>query len=90
MLDTLLGEGKEFISVSNKENLGATVELYILNHLMSPAGRKPCDLVLEITNKTHADANDGTLRMKSGGWWKLLKCQKHVLMSLSLIKIQNI
>lgn len=35
LLDTLLGEGKEYISVSNVDNLGATVELYVLNHPMN-------------------------------------------------------
>lgn len=62
LLDTLLGEGKEYISVSNVDNLGVTVELYILNHLMNPAN----ELVVEVTNKTHAAVNSGTLSMKSG------------------------
>lgn len=43
-LNTLLGEGKDYISVSNVDNLGAKGELYILNHLMNPANGKPCEL----------------------------------------------
>jgi len=55
LLDTLIGEGKEYIFVSNIDNLGATVDLYILNHLMNPPNGKRCEFVMEVTNKTRAD-----------------------------------
>lgn len=55
LLDTLIGEGKEYIFVSNIDNLGATVDLYILNHLMNPPNGKCCEFVMEVTNKTRAD-----------------------------------
>ncbi len=35
LLEQLIAEGKEYIFVSNIDNLGATVDLYILNHLVS-------------------------------------------------------
>ncbi|KAI1896905.1 hypothetical protein AGOR_G00099680 [Albula goreensis] len=35
LLDKLIAEGKEYIFVSNIDNLGATVDLHILHHLMS-------------------------------------------------------
>lgn len=53
LLNTLLGEGKGCISVSNIDNLGVKVELYILNHLMNPANGKPCELIMEITIKSY-------------------------------------
>lgn len=55
LLDIFIGEGKEYIFVSNIDNLGATVDLYILNHLMNPPNGKPCEFVMEVTNKTRAD-----------------------------------
>ncbi|XP_035179261.1 UTP--glucose-1-phosphate uridylyltransferase isoform X2 [Oxyura jamaicensis] len=61
LLDNLIGEGKEYIFVSNIDNLGATVDLYILNHLMNPPNGKRCEFVMEVTNKTRADVKGGTL-----------------------------
>ncbi|XP_073195627.1 UTP--glucose-1-phosphate uridylyltransferase isoform X3 [Lepidochelys kempii] len=65
LLDTLIGEGKEYIFVSNIDNLGATVDLYILNHLMNPPNGKCCEFVMEVTNKTRADVKtlDGGLNV---------------------------
>ncbi|KAH0621829.1 hypothetical protein JD844_023481 [Phrynosoma platyrhinos] len=61
LLDNFIGEGKEYIFVSNIDNLGATVDLYILNHLMNPPNGKRCEFVMEVTNKTRADVKGGTL-----------------------------
>nr|XP_023408455.1 UTP--glucose-1-phosphate uridylyltransferase isoform X2 [Loxodonta africana]XP_023408456.1 UTP--glucose-1-phosphate uridylyltransferase isoform X2 [Loxodonta africana]XP_023408457.1 UTP--glucose-1-phosphate uridylyltransferase isoform X2 [Loxodonta africana] len=66
LLDTLIGEGKEYIFVSNIDNLGATVDLYILNHLMNPPNGKRCEFVMEVTNKTRADVKGGTLTQYEG------------------------
>ncbi|KAM5249984.1 UTP--glucose-1-phosphate uridylyltransferase isoform 3-T3 [Hipposideros larvatus] len=66
LLDTFIGEGKEYIFVSNIDNLGATVDLYILNHLMNPPNGKPCEFVMEVTNKTRADVKGGTLTQYEG------------------------
>lgn len=66
LLDTFIGEGKEYIFVSNIDNLGATVDLYILNHLMNPPNGKPCEFVMEVTNKTRADVKVNTERKQFG------------------------
>ncbi|KAH0521485.1 UTP--glucose-1-phosphate uridylyltransferase [Microtus ochrogaster] len=66
LLDTFLEEGKEYIFVSNIDNLGATVDLYILNHLMNPPNGKRCEFVMEVTNKTRADVKGGTLTQYEG------------------------
>ncbi|KAK2531814.1 Ugp2 [Columba guinea] len=65
LLDNLIAEGKEYIFVSNIDNLGATVDLYILNHLMNPPNGKRCEFVMEVTNKTRADVKtlDGGLNV---------------------------
>jgi len=61
LLDHFVGEGREYVFISNVDNLGATVDLNILNLLLnSPAGKKP-DFVMEVTDKTKADVKGGTL-----------------------------
>ncbi|XP_060716129.1 UTP--glucose-1-phosphate uridylyltransferase-like isoform X2 [Tachysurus vachellii] len=61
LLDQLISEGKEYIFVSNIDNLGATVDLHILNHLMSQPADRRCEFVMEVTDKTRADVKGGTL-----------------------------
>lgn len=52
--------------MSNIDNLGATVDLYILNHLMNPPNGKPCEFVMEVTNKTRADVKVNIERSSLG------------------------
>ncbi|XP_042247391.1 UTP--glucose-1-phosphate uridylyltransferase-like isoform X2 [Thunnus maccoyii] len=61
LLDKLIAEGKEYIFVSNIDNLGATVDLFILRHLMSQPADKRCEFIMEVTDKTRADVKGGTL-----------------------------
>ncbi|XP_040001458.1 UTP--glucose-1-phosphate uridylyltransferase-like isoform X1 [Xiphias gladius] len=61
LLDKLLAEGKEYIFVSNIDNLGATVDLFILHHLMSQPDDRRCEFIMEVTDKTRADVKGGTL-----------------------------
>lgn len=61
LLDQLIADGKEYIFVSNIDNLGATVDLFILHHLMSQPADKRCEFVMEVTDKTRADVKGGTL-----------------------------
>uniref|UniRef100_A0A4W5QNR9 UTP--glucose-1-phosphate uridylyltransferase n=1 Tax=Hucho hucho TaxID=62062 RepID=A0A4W5QNR9_9TELE len=61
LLDQLIAEGKEYIFVSNIDNLGATVDLFILNHLMTQPKDKRCEFIMEVTDKTRADVKGGTL-----------------------------
>lgn len=56
-LDTLLSQGKEFVFVANSDNLGAVVDLKILNHLV----RNKNEYCMEVTPKTLADVKGGTL-----------------------------
>lgn len=57
LLDSLLAQGKEYLFVSNVDNLGATVDLGILNYLIS----SKTEFVMEVTDKTRADVKGGTL-----------------------------
>jgi UTP--glucose-1-phosphate uridylyltransferase len=51
-----INEGKEYMFVSNSDNLGAAVDLNILNFLLSPEnGNKPPEFLMEVTDKTRAD-----------------------------------
>lgn len=62
LLDQLIDQGKEYIFVSNIDNLGATVDLHILHHLVSQPNGKRCEFVMEVTDKTRADVKVGGSR----------------------------
>ncbi|AWU75632.1 uncharacterized protein C5L36_0B08750 [Pichia kudriavzevii] len=57
ILDQLLNEGKEVLFVSNGDNLGATVDSKILNHMIETGS----EYIMELTDKTRADVKGGTL-----------------------------
>lgn len=57
LLDELLAQGKEYLFVSNIDNLGATVDTTILQHLVSSGA----EFIMEVTDKTKADIKGGTL-----------------------------
>ncbi|XP_061626176.1 UTP--glucose-1-phosphate uridylyltransferase-like isoform X1 [Phyllopteryx taeniolatus] len=61
LLDHLLGEGKEYVFVSNIDNLGATVDLHILRRLINQSPDRRCEFIMEVTDKTRADVKGGTL-----------------------------
>ena len=56
-LDALLSQGEEYVFVANSDNLGAVVDLKILNHLI----RNKNEYCMEVTPKTLADVKGGTL-----------------------------
>ncbi len=51
VLDQLLSEGKEFLFVSNSDNLGAVVDQKILQHMIDTNA----EFIMEVTDKTKAD-----------------------------------
>lgn len=65
LLDQLIAEGKEYVFVSNIDNLGATVDLHILHHLMSQPAHRRCEFVMEVTDKTRADVKVGGAKAAS-------------------------
>ncbi|CAG0888258.1 unnamed protein product, partial [Darwinula stevensoni] len=61
LLDELIADGREYCFISNIDNLGATVDLAILNLLLAHGvGDRP-EFVMEVTDKTRADVKGGTL-----------------------------
>jgi UTP--glucose-1-phosphate uridylyltransferase len=52
--------------VSNIDNLGATVDLDILNFIMEPQNGVNNEFVMEVTDKTRADVKGGTLIQYEG------------------------
>lgn len=56
-LDALLAQGREILFVSNGDNLGATVDLKILDHMIESGA----EYIMELTDKTRADVKGGTL-----------------------------
>lgn len=57
LVDTLLAAGKEYIFVSNVDNLGATVDLNILKNIVE----RKVEYCMELTDKTRADIKGGTI-----------------------------
>lgn len=56
-LDNLLAQGREVLFVSNGDNLGATVDTKILDHMIASES----EYIMELTPKTRADVKGGTL-----------------------------
>lgn len=62
LLKQFINEGREFLFLSNIDNLGATIDLGILNRLVGDAKDVDChEFVMEVTDKTRADVKGGTL-----------------------------
>ncbi|WFD07128.1 UTP--glucose-1-phosphate uridylyltransferase [Malassezia vespertilionis] len=57
LLDRLIAMGKEYVFVSNVDNLGADVDLNILQHMVETE----TEFISEVTDKTKADVKGGTL-----------------------------
>ena len=57
LLERLLADGKEYIFVSNVDNLGAVVDLNIFQHMIDTGA----EYISEVTDKTKADVKGGTL-----------------------------
>lgn len=56
LLKQFIDEGREYCFLSNIDNLGATVDLNILNKLVGEECLdKPVEFVMEVTDKTRAD-----------------------------------
>jgi len=55
-------EGKEYIFFSNIDNLGATVDVDILNHMV----KSDSEFIMEVTDKTRSDVKGGTLIQYEG------------------------
>ncbi|CAE6420606.1 unnamed protein product [Rhizoctonia solani] len=61
LLDKLIAAGKEYIFVSNADNLGADVDLRILKVFAEGRKEGPIDYLMELTDKTRADVKGGTI-----------------------------
>jgi UTP--glucose-1-phosphate uridylyltransferase len=57
VLDQLIAEGKEYLFVSNSDNLGAVVDQSILQHMIDTQA----EFIMEVTDKTKADIKGGTI-----------------------------
>ncbi|UXI14847.1 fructose-6-phosphate aminotransferase [Sarcoptes scabiei] len=66
LLKDFLNAGRKYVFLSNIDNLGATVDLNILNYLLNPSSSTHPTYVMEVTDKTHADVKGGTLIQYEG------------------------
>lgn len=62
LLDDLIARGIDYLFISNIDNLGATVNLPLLNHIISSGA----EFVMEVTDKTKADIKGGTIVSYNG------------------------
>lgn len=62
LLESLINQGKEYLFVSNVDNLAATVDLNILYDMIT----RDSEFVMEVTQKTRADLQGGTLVDRAG------------------------
>ncbi len=53
----LVDKGRKYVFLSNIDNLGATVDLSILNFCL----QSQVEFIMEVTDKTRADVKGGTL-----------------------------
>ncbi|RKP22886.1 UTP--glucose-1-phosphate uridylyltransferase family [Syncephalis pseudoplumigaleata] len=63
LVDQLLDQGKEYVFISNVDNLGATVDSTILAHMANSGA----EFLMEVTDKTKADIKGGTIIDYEGG-----------------------
>lgn len=61
LLQEFISQGKEYVFISNIDNLGATVDLNIVNFLLGGDNPGECEFLMEVTDKTRADVKGGTL-----------------------------
>ncbi|XP_070182039.1 UTP--glucose-1-phosphate uridylyltransferase-like isoform X3 [Littorina saxatilis] len=61
LLENFINQGKKYMFVSNIDNMGATVDLNILNFLLDESNGPAPEFVMEVTDKTRADVKGGTL-----------------------------
>jgi UDP-N-acetylglucosamine pyrophosphorylase len=57
LLDSLMSDGIKYVFVSNSDNLGATLDLKLLNHFASTA--QP--FMMEVAERTESDKKGGHL-----------------------------
>ncbi|XP_060068939.1 UTP--glucose-1-phosphate uridylyltransferase-like isoform X1 [Ylistrum balloti] len=94
ILEEFIKDGKKYVFISNIDNLGATVDLSILNFLLNPVNGPAPEFVMEVTDKTRADVKGGTL-VEYEGKLRLLEIaqvpKEHVdeFKSVSKFKIFN-
>lgn len=62
LLDNLISRGIEYLFVSNIDNLGATVDLTLLQYAIETQS----EFIMEVTDKTKADIKGGTLVQYNG------------------------
>lgn len=55
LLDKFIQQGKDYCFISNIDNLGATVDMGILNLLLNPKDGAQHEFIMEVTDKTSAD-----------------------------------
>jgi len=61
LLKEFIDKGKEYVFISNIDNMGATADLNILNFLVNANNGPAPEFVMEVTDKTRADVKGGTL-----------------------------
>jgi UTP--glucose-1-phosphate uridylyltransferase len=69
LLESLLNEGKKFLFVSNSDNLGATLDLRLLDYFANSGS----PFLMEVTSRTAADRKGGHLARRNADQRLLLR-----------------
>ena len=83
ILDKLLQDGIEVVFISNSDNLGATLDISILNYFIDAK----LDFLMEVTPKTKLDIKGGSIIKTSNGLALLERAEVH---SDDIIEFENI
>lgn len=84
LLHKFIEEGRDWCFVSNIDNLGASVDLSILNELVIKGPTAPT-FVMEVTDKTMADVKGGTLVERSNGNGSCKQQNKLMLLEIAQV-----
>jgi UDP-N-acetylglucosamine pyrophosphorylase len=75
LLDSLIKDGIKYVFVSNSDNLGATLDLKLLNHFASTS--QP--FMMEVAERTESDKKGGHLcKRKSDGACSRTHSSEHI------------
>ena len=68
-LDSLLASGIKYMSVSNSDNLGATMDLSLLSHFAETG----CPFMMEVCERTENDKKGGHLAVRNSDGQLILR-----------------
>eukprot|EP01088_Endostelium_zonatum_P014004 TRINITY_DN2907_c0_g1_i1.p1 TRINITY_DN2907_c0_g1~~TRINITY_DN2907_c0_g1_i1.p1 ORF type:complete len:548 (-),score=121.95 TRINITY_DN2907_c0_g1_i1:86-1729(-) len=82
-LENLLNQGKKYLFISNIDNLGASINIKILQHLQA---NPDIEMLIELTDKTPSDEGKGGALIEVDGQIRLLESEQVPVQQQPLFK----